>query len=379
MAGEFDWYKVKFLESAANIKGVLTQSVGREPSTQIAKHAALCLQQGRMFFEAAARAPLEIRPLLIFYGILGFSKAVIVARNFSKLETLDQTHGLNDTSAQNAKLEQLQVKILDRGTFQLFNDTICKLDRVQFFKRSMPTSISIPTSKSDLLSQKTITLKEILSRIPGVEVLYRDTFNEDAKAILCTLHYLEQYDGFMELRIDDPEIFGNRDTLRAMVDKWRKRFPFLQNWCLVRAEPAWGNSVLIFGNVDKGTVDEFSEEFLRETKAGFISEDVIRAQKYKRRNLSEILDPLAGGLGGFPYMIESLDGVHTSEFSLHYLGMFLLSSLVRYRPQVWGHAISRLTTSESPADDKALALIEKFMDISLAVFPRGIVEAISVH
>lgn len=381
MASEFDWYKINFLESTANIKGVLGRSVGREPSTKIAKEITLCLQQGRLFYEAAARAPLQIKPLLIFYGILGFSKALIVARNFRKLETLDQRHGVKDTSRQNATLQELQVKVLDKGTFQLFNDTVCQFDRIHFFKASMPTTIIIPTSKSDLLAQKTITLKEILARTPRLESLYRSTFGEDAKVISCQLNYHEEYDGHTELRIDDPEVFANREALIGLVGKWRKRFPFLNNWCLIQASPAWGNSVLIFANIEKTNIDEFSEDFLSGTERGYVAEKGMGHRRdYGRRTFGEILGPIAGGVGGFgSYMTEVFDNAHICESSLHYLGMYLLSSLVRYRPQIWQHSISRLGTSESPADDKALSLIERFMDVCLSVFPQVIVDAMDVQ
>jgi hypothetical protein len=46
--------------------------------------------------------------------------------------------------------------------------------------------------------------------------------------------------------------------------------------------------------------------------------------------------------------------------ALQFLGSFLLSSLVRYRPQIWQNSISQSVTAESPADDRALSLIEKF-------------------
>jgi hypothetical protein len=57
--------------------------------------------------------------------------------------------------------------------------------------------------------------------------------------------------------------------------------------------------------------------------------------------------------------------------------MFLLSSVVRYRPQTWGHAISRSVTEENAADDRALALIESFMG-NAGSFPGMIAEAIYI-
>src|SRR4030066_1397839 len=78
------------------------------------------------------------------------------------------------------------------------------------------------------------------------------------------------------------------------------------------------------------------------------------------------------------YLIEPIGGICISELSLYYLGMFLLSSLVRYRPQIWMHSLSRLATSELPSDDASLALIEKFLEDTLNVFPSAIVKAMSM-
>jgi hypothetical protein len=49
---------------------------------------------------------------------------------------------------------------------------------------------------------------------------------------------------------------------------------------------------------------------------------------------------------------------------------------VRYRPQIWQNAISRSVTAQSAADDRALSLIEKFLDDTLSGFPDMVVRVI---
>ena len=68
--GDFSWRKMAFLESVTNLKPLIKENLGREPSTHVAREVASCLQQGRLFFEAARSAPLEIRPLQLFYGMV---------------------------------------------------------------------------------------------------------------------------------------------------------------------------------------------------------------------------------------------------------------------------------------------------------------------
>jgi hypothetical protein len=62
-----------------------------------------------------------------------------------------------------------------------------------------------------------------------------------------------------------------------------------------------------------------------------------------------------------------------SEFSLEYLALFLLSSLVRYRPQFRAHAIARSAFEGKPADDRMLSLIENFLDVNRSSIPELVV------
>ncbi len=107
----FDWYKIKFLESTSNLKRLIKEASGKEPSTKVARDISICIQQGRMFFETASASPLETRQLQLFYGMVGFSKALTIAKNIQQLESLSQSHGLRDISQQNSKIEDLSVKI----------------------------------------------------------------------------------------------------------------------------------------------------------------------------------------------------------------------------------------------------------------------------
>jgi len=96
-----------------------------------------------------------------------------------------------------------------------------------------------------------------------------------------------------------------------------------------------------------------------------------------RVDFKNILDPLAGGYSHPARAISPINDIFISEFSLHYVALYLLSSLVRYRPQSWGHAISRSASTELPADDKILALLEQFMEINQIAIPQLIPTAVN--
>jgi hypothetical protein len=167
MVTSIDYSRIRFLESAANVKRVLKGAMGREPSTRLSLDVAVCLQQGRLFYEAAEVSAPEIRPLLIFYGMLNFAKALAIGRTGTMLEQLDRGHGLKDRSSNSDVLENLTVEVTGQGTFQQFNDTIRESDSVRFESLGEYVRRYIPSSPSASLQNKKVNLKAILGRIPG--------------------------------------------------------------------------------------------------------------------------------------------------------------------------------------------------------------------
>lgn len=369
-------YEIKCLESIEYLKRVLKASVGNVPSSELARQISTCIQQGRMFYEAAAEAPLEIKPLLIFYGIVGFSKGIILGRNFKKIEALPQSHGLSDVSPSNARLEDLELKVATKGTFQVFNDVITEFDGVQIYIKTMPSYISTPSSKAKKLNGMKISLKSILSRMPGLEEEYSDTFRNMPSVWPCIIH---AHNGYVTIRIDDTRIFTDKKSLFELVEKWRRKYPFLNDWCLVHGSRAWGKSVIEFANINRAHVKEDDESFLVEIENGFDAERevMLNEKKFPRVELRKLLShPFSGGLGAsHPHLIERLEKVQISELSLQYMGMFLLSSLVRYRPQTWINSITRLSTKAVGPDDNALALLELFLERVMTTFPEYIAKA----
>jgi hypothetical protein len=356
--------RIKFLESPTNLKALIKRTTGRLPSTEIARDITACLQQGRLFFEIAESAPLQIQPLQIYYGIVGFAKAVILARTVKSIATIAQTHGLSDTSGQNTKIENLSLQFQKRGTFQQFNDVIAPLGRINHFDdNGMYLSDSKPFDGAERLAGKNASLKEILSRIPGLQRLYAKTFAEEAAS--CSVSLFKPQPNSVQLRIDDPQLFSNKDELQSIVDKWRRKFPFLNQWCFCEGALAWDHTVLLFYNRQKPEHGEF--DVLVPEGSGF---STTTKQWTYILPFSSILPPLAGGITKIhPTAIEPLNGLYLSEFALQFCGAFLLSSLVRYRPQAWQHALSHSSLEYNPADDRALTLIESFSSLVLTQFP----------
>ena len=124
---------------------------------------------------------MEIRPLLLYYGMTAYAKAVVVGRNLRALATLSQSHGLHDVSAHDARLAELRVKVQGDGLFHALNDTVRNSEGIRYFEGSMHCRHSIPTARSADLNDMTLSLKDILARTIRLETLYQDTFGEKAK------------------------------------------------------------------------------------------------------------------------------------------------------------------------------------------------------
>ncbi len=372
---DFDWYKVRFLESAENLKPLVHVRTGRTPSTQIAREIAACLQQGRLLYEAAQQSPVEIRPLQQFYGMVGFGKALILARRVVSLAQLPPAHGVSDASGMGCRIADLTVRVNTAGTFQEFNDVVKSLTRLCYYDNATrPWALYQQSASSQQLSGLDISLREILGRIPGLESLFRNTFGHEGGTESVEVQHPFNADssGEWRIRISDRELFTNLTSVQRIVSRWRDRFPFLKRWRFISASQAWGQSFFYFANRDAAGADEFSEECLSHNTFATTPGDAFF-------HFAQRLPPLAGGYSGSgAFAISPLKGdIYPSEFALHFMALYILSSLVRYRPQTWAHAVSRTAVSDSPADDQALALIEQFLEINRTTVPSFVITALN--
>jgi hypothetical protein len=335
----------------------------------------VCIQQGRLFFEAAEVAPIQIKPLQIYYGIVAFAKAVVVAKRGESLSTLTRGHGLKDVTPAGSGIEELTLQFENGGTFQEFNDAIAPLGRIWYFENSMPRWFGKPFDLSGDLSRKRISIKDVLSRVPGLSVKYKQTFGSSAASTLVMLHSDSMYTGRHTLRIDDPDPYADGSGLIATIRKWRTAYPFLDQWRFVEATHAWGAGILVFDNAAKDGDD--LADLIEGNNSGFTTKHALMKGSTAFGPIPDILPPLSGGyISSHVYSMQPFEGVTLPEYSLQFLGSFVLSSLVRYRPQIWQNAISRSVTAAEPADDRSLSLIEAFLDDVLHSFPMMVVRVI---
>lgn len=331
-----------------------------------------------MFFESATEAPMEIRPLLLYYGMMAFAKAIVAGRGLRALSTLSQGHGLHDISDQTARLADLTVRIQGKGTFQYFNDVVAEQEGITYFENAMTRKHILQTAHSVQLDNMQLTLKDILARMAGLEDMFRATFREEASVLQFSVNPREGPEDLCELRVDVSELFHDLESLRQIVEGLRAKYPTLQRWGFSNAQLAWDKSLIVFKNVVP-IENELTPEHADVLPEGrnVWSKSIVGEKYIDFRNL---LDPVSGGSAqSSSSFMTPIRGAHISDISLQYVGMFLLSSLVRYRPQVWVHAVTRFASQERPADDQALALIERFMDTAQSRFQSIVPYLLSRH
>ena len=372
-----EWYRCKFLESSDNLKPLVRKRFGREPSSSTSREIVACLQQGRLFYESASSSPLEIRPLQQFYGMVGFAKAVIIASQHRRLSTLQHSHGISDVSRGNSRIADLQVRIESAGTFQEFNDVVAPLARFSYVDwRTVRHDIYSPAATSAQVVGISLSLRDIRSRIPGLASVYEMTFGDLPQTGSMFLNLPLEDEQLFQLAVEDPRQFTDRESVRELVTSWRSRFPFMRKWRVQSAQLAYRRSIISFRNFGNVGIEEFSEEYLADLNGRF-EERPVPNDINELFLLEEGLDAVGGGYTGGLYAIAPINGVTLSEFSLQYLGLFLLSSLVRYRPQTWTAAISGSSIAGEPTDDRALSLIERFLNLNAEVVPEMVVKLIN--
>jgi hypothetical protein len=325
---------------------------------------------------------MAIRPLLQFYGMLALAKALVLGRSGLNLSTLPQSHGISDVSEPCKKIADLRVR-LDKendnvGMFQRFNDVASELSGLRYLDGSSTLAhIPIPAATSSNLTGISLSIQELLARVPELHRLYEQTFHAPAMSAPV---YIAMQGYHWELQIVDPNPFSVLDDVARIVAALRDRFPFIGQWILQSAVHGMGgDSVLVFTNAVTPN-QEFDPSRFYVSEQGFLPTLHGRmAPPTQHRVISEILTPLGSTYSNratATAIAPLSNGRYISDYSVHYLALSLLSSLVRYRPNVWVHAISRSVADSMPADDGALAIIETFLELNAVEIPQLVAEVL---
>lgn len=372
-------HEIKFLESIENLQRVIKGSIGRKPNVDISLQISACLQQGRLFFEAASDGAAEIRPLLLSYGTIAFARAIIIARRLQRLEHLPHSHGIRDISDSSALIRDLKLRVDSDGTFQRIVDVVRDVERIALLNNTTTIWLHTPSCTAAELANKDITLLDVLSRIPDLSELYRETFSTEPNVMRS--HVFQRHGTpIYDLRMDVPATSAPlvTDILRVLGEM-RRTFPFLNHLNFAEAWFAWDHIGMNFDNIAPGGLFPRAEAdvTLNPNNGRFCPTYERPSGDAGAIALDSVLPPSHGGMEKvLPAFSAPLHGVNLSEFTLFYLGTYLMGSAVRYRPQTWVHALQQHSTVTRPRDDAALAIVEQFLSTAQERIPAFCVQAI---
>lgn len=349
-----------FYENTRNLKEHLKRFAGFEPNTQQASDIAACLRQGREFFRVSTTADLISKPVTLYYGMACYARAL--ALSFANPRRLDQfpaRHGLKAPSAFDVPMEKLEVRADGNdGLFHRFTASLAEVSGVATRTRDgHQLWIRLASEYPERLDGFRANLKGLLGRTTGLEDFFQATFDELPLNAPVELN-------LALIGAEDP---GPLAALvfrapRAADGEWiRHLHPRMERWYLREGAP--------FGDPERGEV--VFENFPPDANPRPSSAD---DQRRALVPLTGLLVPLTNGAQGDTRLIAAVEGLTVPEPAIELAAAFLLSTVARYRPDLWSSF-----SSFSPRDpnSRLRALIDAFIERALTVYPLQVLAALT--
>jgi hypothetical protein len=307
-----------------------------------AEHIALAISQAEAYYQSAEVSMLRIRPLLLYYGMLNLSKALILSGD--NQYTLESSP-INEEHASHAlSIAPLKTNSSDRPARNA--DTI--LDEFCYSKnRGLFALLHRCYSDQAIPRDTKFTVKQLLSVLPEDWQKYRDYFHEPPNLELVWADYdrhvirdipamkteataIGPFDYYQVLDFAGP-LSGRIHEVSAdenIADFAKRLFPELGTNKYINYAPGGGR---FFSSTPPTTIDDCI----------VVSHDLF----------------------GQPYGIMSPFAFRINDIDIHFLLMFILGNLVRYVPNKWSKIATFTATDE-------LFLLEGFIETSAVKYPN---------
>ena len=325
------WHHLRYLQSTSNVASLLSGKItsNREPifsgSNDIPRRSheiASCIRQADEYYKAAENVGLSTHPLLQFYGATSLAKAVILF-NMPSISLLDlKYHGLHTRhkKVKDPALHQSIESYTENALMWNIEDEFAIMNDGVF--------PNLCESIGDVKPEKGVIIKfkEIIRILPDLSGLFRRHYGEPS-------HCFRTYT-LPPLRKDNSGkfevIFDSREDKQNIL----KVFPELES--------------------------DF-EEFENNHRTGFRSRKEL--EKFPDFGIIE-----EGTLAG-NYLVRPIPcGIHKS-FSVIFLGLFILSTVVRYKPSFWVQAIAGENSG-------SVSIVETFCNLAKRRLPNDALESI---
>lgn len=325
------WEHIKFLSIENNCKRLLNGEivskreliyVNDDVLNKKSKQISMCLKQAYEYFTASETVSINTSPLLLFYGMLSLSKALIIA-NREELYLDDiKYHGLETRP----RYDSLRTYIDNESIWKIEKEYAVTNDGVFSYLLDILDGFSFPSSS-------VIEFQDILKCIPELWGIYEKYYGESPN-ILGLYSYEEKKEPNYELKLF---IQGTES------DKMLKVIPELQN------------DFVISSGLHHSQAKEFTSKNINSFP------DYLGIQT-----------PQVGG----QYLIKGIRYFNGSDYlnryisleSLDYIGMYILSVCVRYKQVLWGQIISGEKSG-------SISLIELYIRAIKRRFPNKILDS----
>ena len=202
-----EWWRIlSNYESSDLVKSCFKAMHGRDLNTSKACEICASITQARGYMESANGAGRSVRPLLLYYGVLGLARGLTLFLSTSLREAgLAQAHGLSASSwgealtREGGSIGDLKIKLNANGTLQ---QLIAETDHRTFLRNN--------SSKPNLVidyeappAGTEVSLADILSRIPEVRPFY-SRWLPDSREIVAFWPQSDHPGGKKWLRVDPP-------------------------------------------------------------------------------------------------------------------------------------------------------------------------------
>lgn len=193
MANTDYWRDLTRFESHDYVGRWYRQRHARSLSASRTREIISCFTQGREYFLSARQSATAVKPLLLYYGVLAFSRGLVLLLDFRKTEaSLKPSHGIEIVDWQGTLASGLE-NMLDVG-FRATNGTFSELARATANRQLMSWwstpgltegvfHATYPTPHF-LSDQSVMTLDDLLSRDTRFLSLYRETTGRPEKSHL---------------------------------------------------------------------------------------------------------------------------------------------------------------------------------------------------
>jgi YaaC-like Protein len=353
-AGSDHWRLVEttfiYLEDPANLRVHLKKYAGFEPNTAQSKDISVCLSQGRELLQSARQAGLRVRPLIAFYAMHSLAKAVALAYGRPKrLIDFPAAHGLRDLPGiHSSSVEDIKIAVTKQGIFQSFVEALrlttgFPIQHMQGAHCWAP----LPTSSSEDLEGLEVTLKDLFARLPGVGDFFRLAFGEPPWIARASS------------RID--RLSSDRSKLSILL--WVEASGITTDWArsLNPKLQQWG---VIDSNSNRVTFSNFPPN------ANYINIEEEMAKLLLP--IEPLLFPMEITANGEAVILGSFSNLTLPDLAIQYMVSFLLSSIARYRPELWDGFVGA-----SSKDSKYRVIVEKFFDLMFERYPLQILTVLT--